>query len=112
ALASSNPQSSAASKLKRQPLSQAEIETNVPYQPFHTDQRVNLYIISPESEETDPMVSNPTSQWVFGDEISMTKLHVRQFSSGGDGDDDDDHDNFNGNNPGFGGDMENLISLG
>lgn len=111
ALASSNPQSSAASKLKRQPLSQAEIETNVPYQPFHTDQRVNLYIISPESEENDPMVSNP-DQWVFGGEISMSKLHVRPFSSGGDDDDDDDHDNVDGNNPGFGGDMENLISLG
>lgn len=109
ALPSSNPQSSA-SKAKRQPLSQAEIETNVPYQPFHTDQRVNLFIISPESETADSMISDPTGQWVFGDDISMSKLHVRPFSSGGDDDDDDDitHEH----QPGFGGNMENLISLG
>lgn len=110
ALPSWNPQSSSTSKPKRQPLSQAEIETNVPYQPFHTDQSVNLYIISPESEETDSMLSEPTGQWIFGEDISMTKLHVRPFSSGGD--DDDDDDTVHEHSPGFGGDMENLISLG
>ncbi|KAK5696998.1 hypothetical protein LTS12_028555, partial [Elasticomyces elasticus] len=93
----------------------AEIETNVPYQPFHTDQRVNLFIISPESEMAESMVSHPTGQWVFGDEISTSKLHVRPFSSGGgdDGDDDNDDDDItHEHQPGFGGDMENLISLG
>lgn len=114
ALPSSNPHPST-SKNKRQPLSQAEIETNVPYQPFHTDQRVNLFIISPESEMAESMVSHPTGQWVFGDEISTSKLHVRPFSSGGgdDGDDDNDDDDItHEHQPRFGGDMENLISLG
>lgn len=109
ALPSSNPQPSSVSKAQRQPLSQAEIETNVPYQPFHTDQRVNLFVLSPQSEVTDSMLSDPTGQWVFGDEISTTKLHVRPFSAGGD---DSDEDTVHEHHSGFGGDMENLISLG
>ncbi|KAI9931553.1 hypothetical protein MW887_010130 [Aspergillus wentii] len=109
ALPSSNPQPSLASKVKCQPLSQAEIETNAPYQPFHTDQRVNLYIFSAGSEASDSMTTSPTSQWVFGDDISMSKLHVRPFSASGD--DDDDNDTVHEQNPGLVGEMENLISL-
>lgn len=55
------------------------------------------------------MLSDPTGQWVFGDEISTTKLHVRPFSAGGD---DSDEDTVHEHHPGFSGDMENLISLG
>lgn len=108
ALPTSTLQPPTASKAKCQPLSQAEIETNAPYQPFHTDQRVNLYTLSPESESSSSMVSLPTDQWVFGDDLSMSKLHVRRFSGSEKGDGDDgDHEQ-----PGIGDEMENQISLG
>lgn len=107
ALPTSNSQPAAASKAKYQPLSQAEIETNAPYQPCHTDQRVNLYILSPESETSSSMIDLPTDQWVFGDDISMSKLHVRPLSPSGD---DDTHDAAD-EQAGYGDEMENLINL-
>lgn len=110
ALPSSTPRPAAASKLKCQPLSQAEIETNAPYQPFHTDQRVNLFVYSETSDADEMQTSIPTGRWVFGDSMPMSKLHVRPFSSGGD--DEGDHDEImHGQHPGLG-EMENLISLG
>ncbi|GIK02181.1 hypothetical protein Aspvir_006226 [Aspergillus viridinutans] len=98
------------SKIRCQPLSQAEIETNAPYQPFHTDHRVNLFVFSNENEVCDPLTCGPGGQWIFGDSISLTKLHVRPFSAGGGTRDDDDivHEQHHG----FGGEMENLITLG
>ncbi|GKZ55407.1 hypothetical protein AnigIFM49718_011773 [Aspergillus niger] len=94
-----------ASKLKCQPLSQAEIETNTPYQPFHTDQRVNLFVYS---EADDSVGSVPTGQWTFGGSLATTKLHVRPFSASSEEDDDMVHEQHHG----FGAEMENLISLG
>ncbi|KAA8643568.1 uncharacterized protein ATNIH1004_010337 [Aspergillus tanneri] len=115
ALPSLTSRPSPASKLKCQPLSQAEIETNAPYQPFHTDQRVNLFIYSETGNETgdadDSLTSVPTGPWVFGDSMPMSKLHVRPYSGGGN--DDGNHDDvMYETQPGFGGEMENLISLG
>ncbi|RAK74811.1 uncharacterized protein BO72DRAFT_383837 [Aspergillus fijiensis CBS 313.89] len=106
ALPSSTARPPASSKLKSQPLSQAEIETNTPYQPFHTDQRVNLFVYS---EMNDAETSVPTGQWVFGGSLPTSKLHVRPFSSHSE---DDEDDMMQENHQGFGGEMENLISLG
>ena len=76
-------------------IPQAEIESNAPYQPFHTDRRVGLHVYSPTSiEEVDPPspsvsalfsapvlgaadpVSSTNKAWVFGGPIPSTKLHV------------------------------------
>ncbi|EAW23451.1 uncharacterized protein NFIA_021600 [Aspergillus fischeri NRRL 181] len=109
-LPSSNSRPHTTSKIRCQPLSQAEIETNAPYQPFHTDHRVNLFVFSNENEVCDPLTYGPGGQWIFGDCISLTKLHVRPFSAGGGTGDEDDivHEQHHG----YGGEMENLISLG
>lgn len=92
-----------------QPLSQAEIETNTPYQPFHTDQRVNLHVFS-----TDSGASASRDPWVFGNDISTTKLHVRSYSNSGDDHEEEEDENaaLHGHSLGAGGDMENLITLG
>ncbi|KAF9884435.1 hypothetical protein FE257_001766 [Aspergillus nanangensis] len=110
ALPTSNLRPLPASKLKCQPLSQAEIETNAPFQPFHTDQRVNLFIYGGGSSDMVDSETNPTGPWVFGTNIATSKLHVRPFSSPSGNDEDDDvvHEQYSG----FGGEMENLISLG
>jgi hypothetical protein len=71
-------------------IPQAEIESNAPYQPFHTDRRVGMYIYAPQEPETDPHVSalllaqavsrkaNPTNSppWAFGCQIKTLKLDV------------------------------------
>ncbi|KAL4872694.1 hypothetical protein BDV12DRAFT_161347 [Aspergillus spectabilis] len=106
ALPSSTTRPSASAKLKCQPLSQAELETNTPYQPFHTDQRVSLFTYS---EMGEPSAAIPNGQWVFGGNIPMTKLHVRRISGGsedeGDGAVHELHQESDGG-------MENLISMG
>ena len=107
ALPTSTSHPSNISRAKSQPLSQAEIETNAPYQPFHTDQRVNLYIFSPECESSNSMIDQPTDQWVFGDDLSMSKLHVRPVSPTG----DDDALDSSHEQAGYGDEMENQISL-
>lgn len=104
ALPSTAPHSSSTTKLKSQPLSQAEIETNAPYQPFHTDRRVNLYVFT-GSEAHDSAASPTTSQWVFGNDIPTQKLHVRPLNQS------DDEDVLPGQQAGLR-EMENLISLG
>lgn len=83
-LSSHAPHSSSATKMKSQPLSQAEIETNTPYQPFHTDRRVNLSVYS------DTISSSHRTQaaWVFGNEISVQKLHVRPIHQSDEEDED------------------------
>ncbi|KAJ5115463.1 hypothetical protein NUU61_001222 [Penicillium alfredii] len=97
-----------------QPLSQAEIETNTPYQPFHTDQRVGLCVFSAGSEESDSMVSAPRGQWVFGDDLPTTTVHVRSFNNSSDdhGEDEDENAAIHGHSLGAGGDIENHITLG
>lgn len=62
------------------PLSFAEIETNAPYQPFHSDRRVALFIVDQNLQDTQ-IVARPhkkTSKaedvWVFGDDIPT--IHV------------------------------------
>ncbi|EAW08418.1 uncharacterized protein ACLA_031510 [Aspergillus clavatus NRRL 1] len=107
-LPSSNLRPSTTSKVANQPLSQAEIETNAPYQPFHTDHRVNLFVHSNENELNDPL-SSSSGQWIFGDSFSLSKLHVRPFSAGGG---EDDSDVVHEQHDSFGDEMENLISLG
>ncbi|KAF7714628.1 Uncharacterized protein PECH_007213 [Penicillium ucsense] len=110
ALPSITPQSAGhPGKATSQPLSQAEIETNTPYQPFHTDQRVSLHVFSSESG-----ANVPSSQWVFGDDIPTTKLHLRSYNPPGD---DRGHGMYHdaaihGDSFGAGGEMENLITLG
>ncbi len=64
------------------PLSYAEIETNPPYQPFHTDRRINLFVyqsnhLENSSESTgDIHHVGDSSPWAFGEEIPTRKLHI------------------------------------
>lgn len=92
-----------------QPLSQVEIETNTPYQPFHTDQRVSLHVYP-----TDSKAHVPSGQWVFGDDIPTTKVYVRSYNTSGDDQDGEaDADaGIRSDSFGAGGEMENLITLG
>lgn len=108
-LPSASSQPTSATKLSCQPLSQAEIETNTPYQPFHTDQRVGLHVFA-----TDTGASVSSGQWVFGNDVSTTKVHVRSYSNSGDdnGEDEDENAAIHGHSLGAGGDIENLITLG
>jgi hypothetical protein len=75
-------------------IPQAEIESNAPYQPFHTDRRVGLYVYTTSSPQppSSPSVSAllvPTSNtpqqpvvtpgdapWVFGKPINAVKLDI------------------------------------
>ncbi|KAJ5787933.1 hypothetical protein N7457_002923 [Penicillium paradoxum] len=109
ALPSVSSQPSSGTRTFCQPLSKAEIETNTPYQPFHTDQRVGLSVFSSDSDASDP-----SGQWVFGNDIPLVKVHLRSFSSSSDDHGDDDNENaaIHGHSLGAGGDIENLITLG
>ena len=78
---------SSTSKLETHPLSYAELDTSLAYQPFHTDRRVNLYVYSDEVHSTDPNNSQGTNTWVFGEPIPATKISVRST-----GREDDDAD--------------------
>lgn len=68
---------SSTSKLETHPLSYAELDTSLAYQPFHTDCRVNLYVYSDEVTSADSTNSRGTSSWVFGEPIPATKISVR-----------------------------------
>lgn len=76
-------------------IPQAEIESNAPYQPFHTDRRVGLHIYShdeglPPSPSVSALLSPPglaeevksssasktAGVWAFGGPIKITKLDV------------------------------------
>jgi len=76
-------------------IPQAEIESNAPYQPFHTDRRVGLHVYSHEetslpSPSVSALLSQPgledevksspvtkfTGPWAFGRPINATKLDV------------------------------------
>ncbi|KAI9813385.1 MAG: hypothetical protein M1826_002504 [Phylliscum demangeonii] len=66
------------------PLSYAEIETNSPYQPFHTDRRVQLftYESSGSPASTPGGAGMPGSDgWVFGQEIPSTKIYVGRINT-------------------------------
>lgn len=82
------------------PLSCAEIETNAPYQPFHTDRRVNFFIYNEPNLSSDPhrQVEDP-APWAFGEEIPATKIGVGSASTV-------DEDSHNPPAP-----MENFISI-
>jgi hypothetical protein len=84
------------------PLSRAEIETNAPYQPFHSDPRVNLFVHSSGITLSERQIStasvilhapgtpSPHERWVFGNEIPATKLNLHlstyeTFDDDGDG---------------------------
>ena len=54
------------------PLSFAEIETNAPYQPFHTDRRVNLAVFNDDAIVN----SNADEPWVFGGVIPTTQISI------------------------------------
>ncbi len=75
-------------------IPQAEIESNAPYQPFHTDRRISLHVYSQEEPVLDsPSVSavfapprtgvntslkssSLKSAWAFGGPINSTQLNV------------------------------------
>jgi len=72
-------------------IPQAEIESNAPYQPFHTDRRVGLHVYShdparnmplPVSALLSPNDTSPVSTtkskkaWAFGGSIRTSKLDV------------------------------------
>ncbi|KAJ5921600.1 hypothetical protein N7454_009074 [Penicillium verhagenii] len=112
-LPSASAHSSGTNRPLCQPLSQAEIETNTPYQPFHTDQRVGLHVYSCHGNEAGLTMADPGGQWVFGGEIPTAKVHVRSYdnSAGDNADDEEDDSAVHGHSFGAGGDIENLISL-
>lgn len=57
------------------PLSCAEIQTNAPYQPFHTDRRINFCVYNQDTSVQDPHHLQPgASPWAFGEPIAATKL--------------------------------------
>lgn len=56
------------------PLSCAEIETNAPYQPFHTDRRINFYIYNQSSRPFDLHQPQDPFPWAFGEPIATTKI--------------------------------------
>ncbi|KAI9747253.1 MAG: hypothetical protein M1815_004389 [Lichina confinis] len=64
------------------PLSQAEIETNTPYQPFHTDRRVSLFIYEDssnpgkESDDLDHQHHDDTSFLDFGQDIAAIPVNL------------------------------------
>jgi len=60
------------SKPTAHPLSFAEIETNPPYQPFHTDPRVKLFVY----DNRQPSSTTDQAPWAFGEPIPATKLDL------------------------------------
>lgn len=63
------------SHLDGHPLSYAEIETNAPYQPFHTDRRVNLFVYDEEGvASSHPCHPDASTPWGFGEAIPATKI--------------------------------------
>ena len=74
---------SKASRNNVHPLSCAEIETSAPYQPFHTDRRINFYIYNHEKPPYDPYHLEDLAPWAFGDHIPATRISANS-SSGND----------------------------
>lgn len=106
--ASSAAAAAAAARLKTLPLSQAEIESNAPYQPFHTDRRVNMKVYP--AEYADKMGSG--QPWAFGDDIPTTTKIRHRAATHHSHEGDDDNDNGDAAQPTAPGEMENLVALG
>lgn len=85
------------------PLSFAEIDTNAPYQPFHTDRRINLHIYTDNPSAPDVHHLEDPNPWIFGDAIPTTKISVGSTVL-------DDEDTETDAEP-RGAQMENLINL-
>lgn len=54
--------------------SQAEIDTNAPYQPFHTDRRVNIYMYADDSTCYDGHGYEDSTPWVFGEAFPAIRM--------------------------------------
>lgn len=86
------------------PLSCAEIETSAPYQPFHTDRRINFYIYSHEKPPYDPYHLQDLAPWAFGDHIPATRINANSSS----GNDDNGKQTYDESSRAK---MENFISV-
>lgn len=63
------------------PLSCAEIETNAPYQPFHTDSRVTFHVYAKQmSDSASPIGHQDLPPWAFGESIPATKVSAGSSS--------------------------------
>ena len=85
------------------PLSYAEIETNAPYQPFHTDRRINLHVYSDDPSLPDPHHLHDANPWVFGEAVPAAVISVGSAVHDEEGTETDAEAQ--------GPQMENLISL-
>ncbi|MCJ1391198.1 hypothetical protein MMC18_004060 [Xylographa bjoerkii] len=56
------------------PLSFAEIETNAPYQPFHTDHRITLKVYEEDPAADDVHHLHDSAAWVFGEDIPSIQV--------------------------------------
>jgi hypothetical protein len=82
-------------------IPQAEIESNAPYQPFHTDRRVGLYVYAtshpqPSSPSVSallvpasitpqqPIMASGDTPWIFGKPIKTAKLDIGPAQGGND----------------------------
>ena len=93
---------SSTSKLETHPLSFAELDTSLAYQPFHTDRRVNLYVFNNEVTSAATIAPQATNTWVFGEPIPATKISVGPAGH------EDDDPGFEQTTPTR---MENVISM-
>lgn len=93
-----------ASRNNAHPLSCAEIETSAPYQPFHTDRRINFYIYKDEKTPYDPYHLQDLAPWAFGEHIPATKINANSSS----GNDDNGKKKYDESSRAT---MENFISV-
>ncbi|MCJ1382533.1 hypothetical protein MMC17_005646 [Xylographa soralifera] len=56
------------------PLSYAEIETNAPYQPFHTDHRITMNVYEDDPATGDVHHLHDSVAWVFGEDIPSIQV--------------------------------------
>ncbi|KAL9005594.1 MAG: hypothetical protein Q9188_001642 [Gyalolechia gomerana] len=56
--------------------SQAEIDTNAPYQPFHTDRRINMFVYADESTMVEGQDAGDDTPWVFGEPIPTVRTRA------------------------------------
>lgn len=68
--------------------SQAEIDTNAPYQPFHTDRRINIFVYTDDSTMLEGQDAGNGIPWVFGEAIPTVRTRAGAAVS----DDTDDPD--------------------
>jgi len=89
--------------LKENPFANAEIETNPPYQPFHTDHRINLSVYRSEDSHTrnghseidwearlcgmEGSCNDANEQWVFGEDIPTVTVKTSTPGHSEDADD-------------------------